>query len=350
MQSSRRLSAATPSGRRNPHPSVGHVFCKSNPVFDSRAAARMLRLSRPPPIRNLRAFCLAARHRSFKLAADELYLTPSAVSHQMKELAQALGVPLFVRNSRMLELTSAGERLREEIEPLLLALDRALAQVARRSGRRTLRLLLPPFFASELFVPRLTDFYAAHREIDLQIDTRDPRPSLHPPSADLSILLAESEPRGVQASRLFALSLSAVCAPEHTAAVARLGSAVLREVALIVHKPRPSAWASWAEEVGLEPPEPKNVIELDTMFAVVRAAERGLGIALVPSRLCEAWFRSGSLVQIFATELVTAESYFLVNRRKDSARPEVRALAEWALSQFREPPETARCRAGGGRG
>jgi LysR family transcriptional regulator, glycine cleavage system transcriptional activator len=304
----------------------------------------MLRLSRPPPIRNLRAFCLAARHRSFKLAAEELYLTPSAVSHQMKELAQALGVPLFVRNSRTLELTTAGERLLEEIEPLLLTLDRTLAQVARRSGRRTLRVLLPPFFASELFVPRLTDFCAAHREIDIQIDTRDPRPSLHPPAADLSVLLSDTEPQGVQASRLFALSLSAVCAPEHTAAVARLGSAVLRELALIVHKPRPRAWASWAEEVGLEPPEPKNVIELDTMFAVVRAAERGVGIALVPSRLCAAWFRSGSLVQIFATELATADSYFLVNRKQDSGRPEVRALTDWALAQFRQPPEAARYR------
>ncbi|MDE2052626.1 MAG: LysR family transcriptional regulator, partial [Gammaproteobacteria bacterium] len=109
----------------------------------------MMRLSRPPPIRNLRVFCVAARHRSFKLAAEELYLTPSAVSHQMKELEDALGVRLFVRKPRSLELTAAGVTLLEEIEPLLSALDRTLAQVARRSGRRTLRILLPPFFASE---------------------------------------------------------------------------------------------------------------------------------------------------------------------------------------------------------
>jgi LysR family transcriptional regulator, glycine cleavage system transcriptional activator len=310
----------------------------------------MMRLSRPPPIRNLRVFCVAARHRSFKLAADESYLTPSAVSHQMKELQQALGVSLFVRKSRALELTAAGERLLEEIEPLLTALDRSLAQVARRSGRRTLRLLLPPFFASELFIPRLAEFCLEHRQIDLQIDTRDPRPSLHPPSADVSVLLADSEPQGVQASRLFALSLTAVCAPRHTAAVARLGSAVLKEMALIVHKPRQRAWASWAEEVGLETPEPKNVIELDTMFAVVRAAERGVGVALVPSRLCEAWFRCGSLVRIFATELVTADAYFLVSRRKDAGKPEIRALTDWALAQFRDSPEAAPRGAHAGRG
>jgi LysR family glycine cleavage system transcriptional activator len=306
----------------------------------------MMRLSRPPPTRNLRVFCVAARHRSFKLAADELHLTPSAVSHQMKELEEALRVRLFVRKSRTLELTAAGGALLEEIEPQLAALDRSLAQVARRGGRRTLRILLPPFFASELFIPRLTYFCAEHPEIDIQIDTRDPRPSLHPPSADVSILLADTEPQSVQASRLFALSLTAVCAPQHAAAVAEFGSTVLREMALIVHKPRPYAWASWAQEVGLDAPEPKTVIELDTMFAVVRAAERGVGVALVPSRLCEAWFRCGSLVRIFATELLTADAYFLVNRQKDAGKPEVRALREWALLQFRDPAEIARRRVG----
>jgi LysR family transcriptional regulator, glycine cleavage system transcriptional activator len=305
----------------------------------------MMRLSRPPATRNLRVFCVAARHRSFKLAADELYLTPSAVSHQMKELEEALGVELFVRKSRALELTAAGATLLEEIKPLLTALDRSLAQVARRSGsRRTLRILLPPFFASEMFIPRLTGFCVAHREIDIQIDTRDPRPCFHPPTADVSILLADTEPQGVQASRLFALSLTAVCAPQHAAAVARLGSAVLREVPLIVHRPRPYAWASWAEQIGLEAPQPKNVIELDTMYAVVRAAERGVGVALVPSRLCEAWFRAGSLLRIFATELATADTYFLVSRRKDANRPEIHALTEWALSQFRDPSESSRSR------
>ena len=89
---------------------------------------RRMRLSRPPPLRNLRAFCAAARQGSFKFAADELCLTPSAVSHQMKELEAALGLRLFERKTRSLELTTAGLRLLEEVEPLLEALDSALAR------------------------------------------------------------------------------------------------------------------------------------------------------------------------------------------------------------------------------
>ena len=293
-----------------------------------------MRLSRPPPLRSLRAFCVAARRRCFKSAADELFLTPSAVSHQMKELEEALGVRLFERKTRALDLTTAGHTLLDEVEPLLQALDRSLTQVARRAGRQTLRVLLPPFFASELFIPRLTSFCSAHPDIDIQMDTRDPRPAIHPLTADVSILLADEVPQGLKSSRLFSLSLTAVCAKEHAAAVARFGGDVFGQMALIIHKARPFAWSHWAEEVGLATPEPKNVIELDTMSAVVRAAERGVGVALVPSVLCDSWFRSGALVRIFSVELKTSDTYFLVSRPKDADKPEVRALTHWALAQF----------------
>ena len=115
----------------------------------------MMRLSRPPPLKNLRAFCAAARHRSFKFAADELCVTPSAVSHQMKELEASLAMRLFERKTRSLELTTAAHRLLDEVEPLLEALDRTLAQFARRNGRLSLRVRMPAMFANELFIPRL---------------------------------------------------------------------------------------------------------------------------------------------------------------------------------------------------
>jgi LysR family transcriptional regulator, glycine cleavage system transcriptional activator len=309
-------------------------------MLDTGSTSAAMRLSRPPPLRNLRAFCIAARHRSFKFAADELFLTPSAVSHQMRELEDSLGVRLFERKTRALELTTAGRTLLDEVEPLLEALDRSLAQIARRNGRQTLRVLLPPFFASELFIPRLTSFCAEHPEIDMQIDTSDPRPSIHPATADVSILLATEEPQGLTSYRLFSLSLTAACAKEHAPTVARLGGEVFREMALIVHKARPFAWTSWAEELGLATPEPKNVIELDTMSAVVRAAEGGVGVALVPSVLCDAWFRSGALVRIFSVELATNDTYFLVSRPKDAEKPEVKAITHWARTQFRSHPQS----------
>src|SRR6267378_3108117 len=234
-----------------------------------------MRLSRPPPLRNLRAFCAAARQGSFKFAAVELCLTPSAVSHQMKELEAALGVRLFERKTRSLELTPVGLRLLEEVEPLLDALDRALTQLARSSGRQTLRVRLPALFASELFIPRLASFCETHPLIDLQLDAHDPRPRSHPATADVSILLTDSAPPGLKSVRLFSSSLAAV-----------------------------------------------------------RAAERGLGLALVPTPLCDSWLRSGALVRVFAVELATREAYYLVSRPKDVDRPQVKALTRWALAQY----------------
>jgi LysR family glycine cleavage system transcriptional activator len=293
-----------------------------------------MRLSRSPPLKNLRAFCVAARQLSFKFAADELCLTPSAVSHQMKELERILGMRLFERRTRALELTAAGQRLLEEVEPLLEGLDRALAQLARHDGRETLRVRAPALFANELLIPRLEEFCEAHPLIDVQLDTRDPRPITHPPTADVSIVLAHTPPAGVRSTRLFSSPLTAVCAPQHAGRVARLGREVFGTLPLIVDRTRPFAWSSWAEEVGLERPEPRQLIEFDTMIAAVRAAERGLGIALVPVRLCQSWIRSGALVRVFAVELATPEAYYLVSRARDAERPPVKALTRWALAQY----------------
>src|ERR1700733_3187624 len=195
----------------------------------SSRAMEPMRLSRTPPLRNLRAFCIAARHRSFKAAAYELALTPSAVSHQMKELEEVMGVRLFERKARSLALTTAGHTLLDEIAPLIDMMDRSLAQFSRRNRRRNVRVLLPPFFASELFVPRLESFFALHPGIDIQVDTVDPWPSEHPLTADVSILLTDTEPQGVKAAALFPLKLAAVCAKDFAPSVARLGRDAFRE-------------------------------------------------------------------------------------------------------------------------
>ena len=150
----------------------------------------------------------------------------------------------------------------------------------------------------------------------------------------MSIVLAGAAPAGVTSTRLFSSPLTAVCAPQHAARVARLGREVFGTLPLIVDRNRPLAWSSWAEEVGLERPEPRQLIEFDTMTAAVRAAERGLGIALVPVRLCQSWMRAGALVRVFGVELATPEAYYLVSRPRDAERPPVKALTGWALAQY----------------
>jgi len=171
-------------------------------------------------LRLLRAFCLAARHSSFKDAADRLSLTPSAVSHQVKELEEQLGVTLFLRRTRSVVLTPVGRQLLDDLEPALGALGAAIERTRNASGaRRQLTIVMPPFFASELFAPRLPDFHAHHPGIDIQVDTRDPRPGQHSGFTDVSIVLSGSPPTDgdVEAVRLMPLQLVAAASSSRLA-------------------------------------------------------------------------------------------------------------------------------------
>jgi LysR family glycine cleavage system transcriptional activator len=294
-----------------------------------------MRITRSPPLRLLRVFCVAARQLSFKGAAELLHLTPSAVSHQVLDLEDHMGVKLFTRKPRSLELTSAGRQLHQEVEPLLNQLEETIARVARQVRRRTVRLALPPFFASELFVPRLTSLLDLRPDLDIQVDTSDPRPSEHPAAADVSILLAAEPPPGLSAHLLFRLELAAVASPAVAQRIDEIGAEIFTELPLIVQRARPESWRDWAVQAGFRVPEPKQVVELDTMFAVARAAERGVGIALVPWALLDAWFEDGDLVRVSPALLATEDRYFLTVRPQDERRPEVQAVVQWALREFR---------------
>ena len=110
-----------------------------------------------PSLRGLRTFCVAAKHESFRDAGDELFITASAVSHQVKSLEQELGVQLFDRNARDLRLTESGRALLEEACPLIEQLNEVVAGFKQGGRRLSIRMSVQPFFASEYFVPRLSE-------------------------------------------------------------------------------------------------------------------------------------------------------------------------------------------------
>ena len=165
-------------------------------------------------LRALRTFCVAARHGSFRTAAEELFITASAVSHQIKALEQELGEPLFDRNNRDLGLTGVGRALFEEACPLMDQLDEVVARHRKGFRSSSVRVSVQPFFASECFVPRLSEFTAAHPEIDIKVGTSDETPETHPADADLSIRLFRAPPPGMPCDLLFPLTLAPAGSPE----------------------------------------------------------------------------------------------------------------------------------------
>ncbi len=290
--------------------------------------------TRKTSLRGLRTFCVAAQHASFRSAADELFVTASAVSHQVKNLEEEFDLQLFDRSGRYLQLTADGLALYEDVSPLIAQLDEVTTRHRNLKPRSVLRISVQPFFASELFVPRLPDFRRQHPDIEIMVDTSDESSEKHPAGYDVSIRVFKTPPRSMPSDRLFALRLVPAASAEFRDKVKLSGKQIRGDFPVIVHESRPRAWADWQKESGIRVPTGSASIRLDSMIAVARAAERGLGAALVPSQLSDSWFDTGALVKLFPAELPTEDAYYLVCRKEDEDNETVQLFRSWVLSQF----------------
>jgi LysR family glycine cleavage system transcriptional activator len=287
-------------------------------------------------LRMLRTFCAAAETESFREAAELLFLTSSAVSHQIKQLESELGYKLFMRNSRSLALTGEGRALFAELQPVLHNLDEILAKNSEAKVRRSLHVSVQPFFASEFLIPRLQEFVALHPEIEISLDASDESPQKHPDAADVSIRLFRTPPRSDSCDRLFPLCLIPAGAPELYDKIKVVGGKIKGDFSLIYHDSRPDAWRKWERAARLRLPANAPTIRFDTMSAVVRAAELGMGAALVPMRLCESRFETQRLVQLFERKVTTDSAYYLVCQHDDRETTAVRSFRKWVLELFAE--------------
>jgi LysR family glycine cleavage system transcriptional activator len=247
-------------------------------------------------LRGLRTFCIAARYESFRTAGEELFITASAVSHQIKSLEEELGEQLFDRTSRELRLTETGKSLYADASPLIEQLDTVVAKYKKGATSSSIRISVQPFFASEYFVPRLSEFTAENPEIDIQVGTSDETTEKHPSDADLSIRLFRSPPPDMPSNLLFPLRMVPAGSPDFKKGMKVKNKKIVSEFPIIVHETHAKAWAQWASAAGIELPENNKVIRLDSTIAVLRAAQRGIGAALVPVPMGNLWFKEGSIV------------------------------------------------------
>jgi LysR family glycine cleavage system transcriptional activator len=294
-----------------------------------------LRIPRQALLDALRAFSIAGRELSFKAAADALFLTPSAISHRIRDLEEHLGQPVFVRKTRAVELTDAGRALLDEIDPLLQSLDAALDRAGKRARRRVLRIAAPPFIATDLLLPNLESFYGMQRRIDLDINSATARPSAHSPQADVSIVIAPEPPPDVIAMKLLSPRFVAATSAPLAPVAKELGPQVFEQMRRIVYRHRSDLWTEWFKLSGVPARRAGSIIQVDTFPASIAAAERGLGIALVPTFVCQRRLRPGRVQRISDIEVESGDNYFLVFRTEDRGRPEVRAFVSWALAELR---------------
>ena len=286
-------------------------------------------------MRALRAFCLAVERESFRLAAEDLYLTASAVSHQIRQLEDTIGSQLFSRTARSLNVTDAGRALYDDLKPILDDLDVIIERNSKKAKGAVLKLSVQSFFASELLMPRLSDFVDENPDISITVDTADGESGTHDRTADVAIRLFTKPPDGLDSDRLFSLRLIPVGSPGFYDRVKVVAGRIKSDFPLIVHDSRPKAWQKWQRSSGIHLPRNPKIIRLNSMTSVARAAEQGLGAALMPAQLCCTWMESGALTQLFDHELESREAYYLISPESAADTGHSKTFRDWVLQEFR---------------
>ena len=284
-----------------------------------------------PPLTALLAFERAATQLSFRRAARDLALSPSAISHQIRGLEEQFGVKLFVRGARSVRLTADGERYLAKVSVALAALQDAgremLAQ--RRDSRSELWISSLPFFTSTILIPALPDFKRRHPELTLRIEATHQYADFNASRVDVAIRYGREHSTGLKFEPLVQIKGLPVCAPALIKGGLQKPTDLSREI-LIHLTTQPRAWPAWLKEAGLPQLEPRGHLWLDSVPEMLEAAEQGLGVTLGMSPLIKARPGFGKrLVAPFAFEPVHSETIYLVSRTEQARDRRIGAVRRW---------------------
>lgn len=292
---------------------------------------------RPLSIGPLRAFEAVARRLGFRAAADELHLTQPAISRQIRSLEEEIGVPLFLRGTRHVELTSAGEALLRTVAPMLDRLDATVHQIRSARGRRQVNLTTWPSFASMWLLPRLQQFQREQPGIDIRVSAQDAIADLDDPELDLALRYCHPDNAPPGSTLMFGEVVTPVASPG-------LGPLTrpedLAQMTLLEEDSQlPSveylSWRRWLAAKGVANLEPRGWLYLNYTYQQIQAATAGQGVALARLALVRESLERGELIEPFgpAGRLRSPFAYWLVRWPARRERPELAAFETWVLEQ-----------------
>ena len=300
-----------------------------------------------PSLDLLRGFEAAARRQSFTLAAEELFVTQSAVSRQVKALEADLGVALFERRHRAIRLTNAGQVLYRATGQALQLLADAAAQLRTDAGRRAITVSCSVGFASLWLVPRLMAFREAHPEIDLRIDANNRLVDLDREGIEVAVRYCPPELAPAGATRLLGEEVFPVCAPALLARPDRPLATPqdLRHQVLLHYgnddRDFPSgSWAAWFEAMQLRDLHPAGSLRFSHYDQLIQAAVEGQGVALGVGPLVRRHIEQGRLAALFEARFASPRGYYLVTSARGRQSAQVRDFVAWleaAAAQEAQP-------------
>jgi LysR family transcriptional regulator, glycine cleavage system transcriptional activator len=290
------------------------------------------RASRLPPLDLVKGFEAAARLSNITQAAAELFLTQSAVSRQVKALEAHLGVTLFHRRQRGLELTEAGRRYFDAASQALKLLK--VAGDDLRGAPRTLTVTTTPGFASLWLIPRLADFTRAHRDIDVRISATYESLDLERMGVDFAIRYGAAKPAG--AAWLFGERLLPVCSPalrNDPERPLKVPADLRHHVLLQIENDHTGVpwmdWTTWFRAIGMAEAKPAGLLRFARYDEVIAAAVAGQGIAPGGMPLLRQHLRDGRLVAPFTNSIASPRGYFLVESKTSDKSEAARDFARW---------------------
>jgi DNA-binding transcriptional LysR family regulator len=292
------------------------------------AAAASLK---PAQLLALQAFEVAVRSGSFRLAAQALNLSPSAVSHRIRGLEQALGLALFVRTHRSVRPTPEGKRLAAATGRAFADLARAGSPAGGAGGRRRLRLKVLPLFASAWLIPRLADFMALHPDIDLSVETSNRNVDFELEAFDAGISVGERPFEGLVAQHLVAIRTTPIVAPALARRLKLVEPGDLRRATLIHVATYPAAWPLWFEHAGAGRLKPSRTIAVDSFVAALQMAEQGAGVALGLEPFIAAREELGTICRPLPFQVPTG-SYWLVHPPGAQRNRALSVFKRWLLA------------------
>lgn len=294
--------------------------------------------NRLPSLDRLRVFDAAARQLSFTRAANELFLTQSAVSRQVAALEEELGVPLFVRRHRALDLTDDGRRLAAAVAEAMAGLQATVTQLRAPHGRKVLAITTTPGLASLWLIPRLAGFTAAFPGVDVRIDASHELRSLASDGYDLAVRYGRSG--ALEGTPLFDEVVVPMCAPALLGrpgaplkAPADLSRHTLLQTGSATGQGMPAEWTTWLAAVGAADLQPAALLTFSTYDTAIAAAVAGQGVVLGRRPITDRLLRSQALVAPFEGQWSMERSYSLVMSAAARRRPAAMALHDWLLEQ-----------------
>ncbi len=291
-----------------------------------------------PPLNALRTFECAGRHVSFVHAAEELNVTPGAVSRQVKALEDWLGAPLFHRRHRQVTLTPLGRHYLDAVSDPLAQIATATDRVVRQDTGRVLAISTYPTFALRWLVPRWIRFYDRHPDIDVQLTTSMLPVDFDHDHVDAAIQIGtgpETWP-GLKAMRLVDIDLLPVCSPALQAGPTPLNAPQdLARHTLLHGAPRRQDWQRWLDLIGgVDGVDPNTGLTFDSLNLSIQAAVEGLGVAIAIKALVDDDLAAGRLVHPFGPVRRSGQPFHLVYPPERGRDRRVKAFVEWMRGEI----------------